>query len=161
MFLSASCSSRLVLLSGHLCFKLRLEGREVPVEASRAQKQEVILSDVLVCPLRQVERFRDLGPDEVTDLFNTTQRVANLVEKHFNATSLTIAIQDGPEAGQTVKHVHVHVLPRKAGDFEDNDSVYQELQKHDRQGQDVPSKWRSEEEMAEEASILRKQLENP
>ncbi|XP_054640074.1 bis(5'-adenosyl)-triphosphatase isoform X1 [Dunckerocampus dactyliophorus] len=202
MFLSASCSSRLVLLSGHLCFKLRLEGREVPVEASRAQKQEVILSGfserdmstlrfgqhlikvssvflqtelsfalvnrkpvvpghVLVCPLRQVERFRDLGPDEVTDLFNTTQRVANLVEKHFNATSLTIAIQDGPEAGQTVKHVHVHVLPRKAGDFEDNDSVYQELQKHDRQGQDVPSKWRSEEEMAEEASILRKQLENP
>ncbi|KAL7408290.1 hypothetical protein ABVT39_021134 [Epinephelus coioides] len=83
-------------------------------------------SDVLVCPMRPVERFRDLQPDEVADLFSTTQRVANLVEKHFNATSLTIAIQDGPEAGQTVKHVHVHVLPRKAGDFERNDSVYDE-----------------------------------
>ncbi|XP_061640831.1 bis(5'-adenosyl)-triphosphatase isoform X2 [Phyllopteryx taeniolatus] len=114
---------------------------------------------VLVCPLRQVERFRDLQPDEVTDLFSTTQRVANLVEQHFNATSLTIAIQDGPEAGQTVNHVHVHVLPRKAGDFEHNDSVYDELQKHD-QDEDVPSKWRSEEEMAAEASILRNQIEN-
>ncbi|XP_077385672.1 bis(5'-adenosyl)-triphosphatase isoform X2 [Festucalex cinctus] len=123
-------------------------------------RKPVVPGHVLVCPVRQVERFRDLRPDEVKDLFSTTQRVANLVEKHFNATSLTIAIQDGPEAGQTVKHVHVHVLPRKAGDFEHNDSVYDELQKHDGQDEDVPSKWRSEEEMAAEASILRSQIEN-
>uniref|UniRef100_A0A3Q1FFB2 Bis(5'-adenosyl)-triphosphatase n=1 Tax=Acanthochromis polyacanthus TaxID=80966 RepID=A0A3Q1FFB2_9TELE len=115
-------------------------------------------SDVLVCPLRPVERFQDLQSDELADLFSTTQRVAKLVEKHFNATSLTIAIQDGPEAGQTVKHVHVHVLPRKAGDFERNDSIYDELQKHDQEDEDIPSKWRSEEEMAAEASDLRKQL---
>ncbi|XP_026200341.1 bis(5'-adenosyl)-triphosphatase isoform X1 [Anabas testudineus] len=120
-----------------------------------------LLTDVLVCPLRPVERFRDLQPDELADLFSTTQRVANLVEKHFNATSLTIAIQDGPEAGQTVKHVHIHVLPRKPGDFDRNDSIYDELQKHDRENEDIPSKWRSEEEMAAEASYLRKQIENP
>ncbi|XP_073324914.1 bis(5'-adenosyl)-triphosphatase-like [Pagrus major] len=124
-------------------------------------RKPVVPGHMLVCPLRPVERFRDLQPNEVADLFSTTQRVANLVEKHFNATSLTIAIQDGPEAGQTVKHVHVHVLPRKAGDFERNDSVYDELQKHDQEDEDVPSKWRSEEEMAAEASVIRKQLENP
>ncbi|GAA6099972.1 bis(5'-adenosyl)-triphosphatase [Tachysurus ichikawai] len=62
-----------------------------------------VIRDVLVCPLRPVERFRDLRPDEVADLFCTAQRVANAVEKHFSASSLTIAIQDGPEAGQTVK----------------------------------------------------------
>ncbi|KAM9799696.1 bis(5'-adenosyl)-triphosphatase isoform 3-T3 [Syngnathus typhle] len=117
-------------------------------------------SDVLVCPLRRVERFRDLRPDELTDLFSSTQRVAEVVEKYYNATSLTIAIQDGPEAGQTVKHVHVHVLPRKAGDFERNDSIYDELQKHDDQDENVPSKWRSEEEMAAEAAVLRNQIGN-
>ncbi|XP_016113711.1 bis(5'-adenosyl)-triphosphatase isoform X2 [Sinocyclocheilus grahami] len=84
----------------------------------------------------------------------TTQRIADVIEKHFQASSLTIAIQDGPEAGQTVKHVHVHVLPRKAGDFDKNDSIYDELQKHDRENEDVPSKWRSEEEMAKEATQL-------
>ncbi|KAL6464424.1 hypothetical protein MHYP_G00267410 [Metynnis hypsauchen] len=105
--------------------------------------------------LTPVERFRDLRPDEVADLFTTTQRVANIVEEHFKASSLTIAIQDGPEAGQTVKHVHVHVLPRRAGDFERNDSIYDELQKHDKDSEDVPSKWRSEEEMAKEATELR------
>ncbi|NXV41104.1 FHIT triphosphatase, partial [Uria aalge] len=84
-------------------------------------------SDVLVCPLRPVERFRDLCPEEVADLFHTAQRVGNVVEKHFCGTSLTISIQDGPEAGQTVKHVHVHVLPRRAGDFSRNDNVYEEV----------------------------------
>lgn len=58
-------------------------------------------SDVLVCPLRPVERFGDLRPDELADLFSTTQRVAKLVERHFGATSLTIAIQ--------VKHTHTHI----------------------------------------------------
>ncbi|XP_066528713.1 bis(5'-adenosyl)-triphosphatase [Hoplias malabaricus] len=118
-------------------------------------RKPVVPGHVLVCPLRPVERFRDLRPDEVADLFCTTQRVASVVEQYFKASSLTIAIQDGPEAGQTVKHVHVHVLPRKAGDFERNDSIYDELQKHDKETEDVPSKWRSEEEMEKEATELR------
>uniref|UniRef100_A0A8C3Q2T9 Bis(5'-adenosyl)-triphosphatase n=1 Tax=Chrysolophus pictus TaxID=9089 RepID=A0A8C3Q2T9_CHRPC len=111
-------------------------------------------SDVLVCPLRPVERFRDLCPEEVADLFHTAQRVGSAVEKHFCATSLTITIQDGPEAGQTVKHVHVHVLPRRSGDFSRHDDIYKELQGHDKE--DSPDKWRTEEEMAAEAAILKK-----
>ncbi|XP_058844540.1 bis(5'-adenosyl)-triphosphatase-like [Acipenser ruthenus] len=89
-------------------------------------RKPVVPGHVLVCPLRLVERFHDLRPEEVADLFQTTQRVSGVLENHFCGTSLTIAIQDGPEAGQTVKHVHVHVLPRKRGDFEKNDSIYDE-----------------------------------
>ncbi|XP_032987508.1 bis(5'-adenosyl)-triphosphatase isoform X1 [Rhinolophus ferrumequinum] len=117
-------------------------------------RKPVVPGHVLVCPLRPVERFRDLNPDEVADLFQTTQRVGSVVEKHFQGTSLTVAMQDGPEAGQTVKHVHVHVLPRKAGDFHRNDSIYDELQKHDKE-EDSPALWRSEEDMATEAAALR------
>ena len=35
-----------------------------------------------------------------------------------------LTIQDGPQAGQTVPHVHIHILPRKRGDFEKNDEIY-------------------------------------
>ncbi|AWP20316.1 putative bis(5'-adenosyl)-triphosphatase-like [Scophthalmus maximus] len=121
-------------------------------------RKPVVPGHVLVCPVRPVARLRDLQPDEVADLFRTAQVVANLVESHFDATSLTIAVQDGPEAGQTVRHVHVHVLPRRKGDFERNDSVYEELQRHDQETEDTPSRWRSEEEMAAEASDLRRLL---
>lgn len=33
--------------------------------------------------------------------------------------------KDGPQAGQTVAHVHIHILPRKCGDFENNDEIYE------------------------------------
>ncbi|XP_045688258.1 bis(5'-adenosyl)-triphosphatase isoform X1 [Phyllostomus hastatus] len=133
-----------------------------PVGPSKTKKAVTAMNtcpnftaDVLVCPLRPVERFRDLHPDEVADLFQATQKVGTVVEKHFQGTSLTFSMQDGPEAGQTVKHVHIHVLPRKAGDFHRNDSIYDELQKHDKEEEDSPALWRSEEEMAAEAAALR------
>lgn len=40
------------------------------------------------------------------------------------AGSFNVALQDGPEAGQTVPHVHVHVIPRTAGDLPRSDDVY-------------------------------------
>ncbi|XP_068413918.1 bis(5'-adenosyl)-triphosphatase isoform X1 [Eschrichtius robustus] len=118
-------------------------------------RKPVVPGHVLVCPLRPAERFRDLRPNEVADLFQAAQRVGTAVEKHFQGTSLTFSVQDGPEAGQTVKHVHIHVLPRKAGDFHRNDSIYDELQEHDKEKEDSPTLWRSEEEMAAEAAALR------
>ena len=50
----------------------------------------------------------------------------------FSGESSTITIQNGPQAGQTVPHVHVHVMPRKDGDFTENDQIYNELEKHDK-----------------------------
>ncbi|XP_033938457.1 uncharacterized protein [Pseudochaenichthys georgianus] len=76
-------------------------------------RKPVVPGHVLVCPLRPVEWFVDLQPDEVSDLFSTAQRVAQLLEKHLNATSLTIAIQDGPEAGQTVKVTLEHLQVKR------------------------------------------------
>ncbi|XP_066285104.1 bis(5'-adenosyl)-triphosphatase-like isoform X1 [Branchiostoma lanceolatum] len=118
-------------------------------------RKPVVPGHVLVSPLRVVERFGELSSEEVADLFMATQTISGVVEKHFQGTSLTIAIQDGPEAGQTVKHVHVHILPRRSGDFPQNDDVYEALDKHDKEmGEDA--RWRTEEEMAEEASVLAK-----
>lgn len=109
-------------------------------------------------PVRVVKRFCELTEEEVADLFTSTQKIARVVEKAYGATSLSIAIQDGPDAGQTVEHVHVHVLPRKKGDFEHNDDVYKALAEHDKQQMmEAGSKnkgFRSEEDMAKEAAHL-------
>ena len=58
--------------------------------------------DVLIAPFRVVQRLKDMTIEEVHDMFQMVQRVGKKIEKHYNSTSLTIAIQDGPEAGQSV-----------------------------------------------------------
>lgn len=59
----------------------------------------------------------DLTTDEYVDLFASVRFIAPRLEKHYEAQALNIAIQDGVESGQSVPHVHVHVLPRKTGTF--------------------------------------------
>ncbi|CCA68930.1 hypothetical protein PIIN_02790 [Serendipita indica DSM 11827] len=55
------------------------------------------------------------------------------VQQAYKADGLTIACQDGEAAGQSVPHVHIHIIPRKAvGDrFSQNDEIYPELEKHE------------------------------
>lgn len=50
-----------------------------------------------------------------------------MVERVYEASSLNIAVQDGPEAGQSVPHVHAHIIPRKRLDLEargGGDAIY-------------------------------------
>lgn len=52
---------------------------------------------------RKVPRLKDLSNQEITDVFSTVQVVSKVLEPMFGANSLTVSIQDGEEAGQTVK----------------------------------------------------------
>ncbi len=78
--------------------------------------------------VRPVKRFADLNQEEVSDMFCCVHRIAPVLQDMFSGTAVTIALQDGKDAGQTVEHVHVHILPRKKGDFEENDEVYKVVQ---------------------------------
>jgi bis(5'-adenosyl)-triphosphatase len=81
-----------------------------------------------------VPRFNDLSSDEVQDLFLTVQRVSRMVERVFQASSLNIAIQDGVDAGQSVPHVHAHIIPRKRDDLEEQggtDAIYAMMESDD------------------------------
>ena len=79
-------------------------------------------------------RFNDLSTAEVQDLFLTVQRVSRMVERVFKASSLNIAIQDGVDAGQSVPHVHAHIIPRKKDDLEEKggtDAIYGMMESED------------------------------
>jgi len=115
----------------------------------------VVPGHILVVPVRRVERFADLIYEEIADLFHVVQIVQKMLEKKYSAKSSSISVQDGFDAGQTVRHVHVHLLPRKPDDFE-GDQVYKELESHDKGGFRKP---RSQEEMTTEALEYRKLLQ--
>ncbi|KAJ1733909.1 hypothetical protein LPJ61_001342 [Coemansia biformis] len=115
---------------------------------------------VLVVSRRPVARFGELTPDEVADMFAHGQRVGRVIEKLHGADALTMCIQDGAAAGQTVPHVHLHIVPRRPGDFDDNDDVYRGLEAAGRQPRiDNPERTpRTPEDMAAEATIMRTEL---
>jgi diadenosine tetraphosphate (Ap4A) HIT family hydrolase len=52
-----------------------------------------------------------------------------------------------------LKHVHLHILPRKKGDFKRNDELYEKLRDHDKED---TAPQRSLDEMAQEAREFRK-----
>lgn len=112
----------------------------------------VLPGHVLLSSLREVKKFTDLTADEVADLFNSVQKVQRVIEKQTNANSSTICIQDGIDAGQSIEHVHVHLLPRKKSDFGGKvDMIYEELRSHDKKSGPVLS----DDLMTEQALRLR------
>lgn len=56
---------------------------------------------------------------EMVDLFELLREAKYAVEQQFQPASYTIGINDGPVAGQTVGHLHIHLIPRYIGDVDD------------------------------------------
>jgi len=81
-----------------------------------------------VSPLRRVQHLTDLRTDEINDLFLTVQRVSRTLKRVYSASAFNVAVQDGVAAGQSVPHVHAHVIPRHDADMDDRgggDKLYE------------------------------------
>jgi bis(5'-adenosyl)-triphosphatase len=149
----------------------------------------IVPGHVLVMSARAVARLEDLTDEEHDDMWRTVRVVQGILKQQYadnanaaktasdktasssaSSLSFNVAVQDGRAAGQSVPHVHVHILPRSAGDFARNDDVYQELEEWaprpvaaDTNGSsnamDVPDddqrRDRTREEMAQEAAMYR------
>ncbi|KAL4935457.1 hypothetical protein BDV06DRAFT_234302 [Aspergillus oleicola] len=98
-----------------------------PLSIALVNLKPILPGHVLITPRRIVSRVSQLTPPETADLFLTVRRVGRMIERVYGATSLNIAIQDGTEAGQSVPHVHAHIIPRRKKDLGSTDEVYDKL----------------------------------
>jgi diadenosine tetraphosphate (Ap4A) HIT family hydrolase len=73
----------------------------------------------LAMPHRHVESLFDLSPQEYVALFDLVREQKRVLDGEFAPHAFNIGINDGPAAGQTVAHVHVHLIPRYRGDVAD------------------------------------------
>ncbi|ESY20644.1 MULTISPECIES: HIT family protein [unclassified Mesorhizobium] len=69
----------------------------------------------LVVPKAPSRNLLDADPATLGRLFTTVQTVALAVKKAFGADGVTILQFNEPASGQTVYHLHVHVIPRFEG----------------------------------------------
>lgn len=99
------------------------------------QMKEVILEDelalaffdkypvnkghMLVIPKRHVEQYFDLTERERTAIDQLLFEGKKLLDEQYKPDGYNIGINCGEVAGQTIFHVHVHLIPRFKGDMDD------------------------------------------
>ncbi|QLD90492.1 HIT family protein [Natronomonas salina] len=70
----------------------------------------------LVVPKAHHQFLSDLPADLSASVFAAVRELTPRVQRAVDAEAHTIAVNDGPAAGQEVPHLHVHVVPRFEGD---------------------------------------------
>ncbi len=70
----------------------------------------------LVIPKRAAERLEDLPPEQAAEIARCLGEIARRIMAVTGAEGYNVLQNNGPVAGQEVKHVHFHIIPRRAGD---------------------------------------------
>lgn len=73
----------------------------------------------LIIPKRHVGSFFDLAAAERQDLLLLLDKAKVILDQEFKPNGYNIGINDGPAAGQTVPHLHIHLIPRYNADLPD------------------------------------------
>lgn len=74
----------------------------------------------LIIPKRHVGSFFDISQEERLAMLALLDKAKSAVEAAYQPDGFNIGINDGPAAGQTVPHLHLHLIPRYIGDVEDS-----------------------------------------
>ncbi len=82
-------------------------------------KYPVTEGHCLVIPHRVFDDYFNSTNDEVNGLNELVFKTKELLEKKYTPTGFNVGINCGEDAGQTVPHMHIHVIPRYKGDVED------------------------------------------
>jgi diadenosine tetraphosphate (Ap4A) HIT family hydrolase len=97
--------------------------RELIVESATAyaiyDKFPVNDGHALIIPKKHCSDYFALSFKEQAACIFMLNRVKEIVSEKFNPDGFNIGINIGEKAGQTVGHVHIHLIPRYNGDVED------------------------------------------
>jgi diadenosine tetraphosphate (Ap4A) HIT family hydrolase len=73
----------------------------------------------LVVPKRHVASLFDLPEEEQAAVWRLVTLARGKLMDEFRPDAFNVGVNDGPAAGQTVMHAHVHIIPRRKGDTAD------------------------------------------
>ncbi len=78
----------------------------------------VTLGHLLIIPNRHVGNYFEATPAEKEDLWKLVEKAKAHLDSAHNPDGYNIGINIGEAAGQTVFHLHIHLIPRRKGDVE-------------------------------------------
>lgn len=94
---------------------------------------------VIILPKNHAANIYELPDEDASKIMIVAKKIATAIEKAYHCDGVNILQNNGEAAGQTVFHLHVHVIPRFKGDTvnigwkqgdmpEDLDAIYKEIQ---------------------------------
>jgi diadenosine tetraphosphate (Ap4A) HIT family hydrolase len=72
----------------------------------------------LVIPYRHVSEYFDINDEEREELWRLVAEGKKIADEKYNPDGYNIGINIGKWAGQSIPHLHIHVIPRYEGDVE-------------------------------------------
>lgn len=94
----------------------------------------------LIIPKRHVNSIFNLSDEEFSELFAFAKNVTQLLMNAFDADGFDWSLQESIAAGQSVAHLHLHLIPRKDGDLNHPGDWYALLQNHKDSAIDSPGR---------------------
>lgn len=79
----------------------------------------IVKGHSLIAPIRHVDSFFDLASAEQKACFILLEEAKKLLSEDPSITGFNIGVNDGIDAGQTILHCHIHLIPRRKGDVPD------------------------------------------
>ncbi len=73
----------------------------------------------LIIPKRHVESLFDCNPEEKVAISQALEDAKVALDREFSPDGYNIGINEGEAGGQTVPHLHIHLIPRYRGDVSD------------------------------------------
>lgn len=106
------------------CLFCKIVSREIPSDLIYEDKKSIAILDIhprspghaMVLPRVHAEDILDLPDEEIDGLFKAVKRVTDLLYKSLKPDGFTMGINHGKVSGQTIDHLHVHIMPRWHGD---------------------------------------------
>lgn len=74
---------------------------------------------LLVIPTKHVASIFDLEPTSYQNLMKLVFDARRKLDEKFDADAFNVGVNDGIDAGQTIGHAHIHIVPRYKGDVGD------------------------------------------
>jgi diadenosine tetraphosphate (Ap4A) HIT family hydrolase len=74
----------------------------------------------LLIPKKHIKSFLELKDSTTKEFFKILKKVSKALIKTYKADGINLVIQDGKYARQSIKHFHIHLIPRKKGDIKGN-----------------------------------------
>ncbi|AEA33354.1 HIT family protein [Hippea maritima] len=93
-----------IILKNHLCYAV-------------FDKYPVNRGHILIVPYRHFASFFDANREEVLAIHDLINDARVFLDREFSPAAYNIGVNVGEVAGQTIMHMHIHLIPRYEGDI--------------------------------------------